>query len=331
MQALILTEPHKLLSCNVIGEKQYEARYKGFYGELDFLRTFADAKRSGRLISEATLRNGGYFLPTIDTTDNSLESSCYVTISSSKPGPHYLNIYQQLSRLSEKLYFIEYSNSTSITDWPLSDIMKNGVPCKTPELTVYHYDKNTGSFEISSIKNLTSLFDGMKFRERKQKVISDTTRSFYSEKLKSFDEEILLDLYVERFVFDGLIKFLHVKRSDIDAISIKPDGKIAFIEIKEKDKSKTPPEGFGMDEHRIEAINRLRLECGVDYNYIIREIADQESRELIAWRSISMDKFTAIVSKLPSIEGGHGMRSQNTSNPTRICPSGNFATIESFN
>lgn len=131
----------------------------------------------------------------------------------------------------------------------------------------------------------------------------------------------LMQLYVNRLVFDGYLGFACYKGipSDIDAIICKNE-QFSLVEIKEKDKSKKPPQGFGMDIGRIESLHKLSLATTWPCYYLVKEINNQQQRELIAWHWIDLRQFIAATVSADIIEGGTGMRSLQSSNPTKVCP-----------
>ena len=99
-----------------------------------------------------------------------------------------------------------------------------------------------------------------------------------------------MDLYVSRLVFDGFLGFGVYKRkpSDIDAITVDKNHRICFIEIKEKDKCKSSPIGFGIDVPRLEDCLELSRNTGLSYQYMVRHIDDQSEENLSNGVSIEL-------------------------------------------
>jgi len=108
---LILENLHELLAHNVIGDIQYNNRYKGFNGELSFLSWYSSRRPDDRLF------DGGYFLPTIKNANSYDSSGIYFTVSSDEPND-YLDIYHQIANIPLKGYFS--------SDTPRKFILSNG-------------------------------------------------------------------------------------------------------------------------------------------------------------------------------------------------------------
>jgi len=307
---------HLLLATNVIGELQYNARYKGFYGEFDFYKAFKD--RYSKVEDPPQLYEGGFFIPKSMSSESSLEDCVYITISCRQTDQVVLDTYQTITKIADDAYYIRYDGEKPFAEWLTYDPMGIGIQLKKPLFAVAKYDPNAGAFVRSSLKDLKSNFLGVDKRDQELKVIPKNMKSHWMERLSGFSSDTLLQAYVERLFFDGEIGFLEKKRSDIDAIWIQGD-KSVFIEVKEKDISKRSPQGFGMDVPRIEDIAKIQDATGRKYVYVVRDINNQKDRALIGWKYISLDDFIDDTKDRPSIEGGHGMRGKGTKNPTKVC------------
>ena len=82
-----------------------------------------------------------------------------------------------------------------------------------------------------------------------------------------------------------------------------------------------------MDLHRINDILHISKKSNLPYHYIVRHVNNQMDREFIEWKGISIEKFYAITNTSKIIEGGHGMRSMQTNNPTKVCPYEKFYNL----
>ena len=78
-----------------------------------------------------------------------------------------------------------------------------------------------------------------------------------------------------------------------------------------------------MDVRRINSLQKLAKEFSTKSFYIVRKINDQKNRDFVEWRIISMDKFEQFAKK-NTVEGGTGMRSTSSSNPTKLCEESYF-------
>ena len=115
--------------------------------------------------------------------------------------------------------------------------------------------------------------------------------------------------------------------ADIDSVIVDVDGGLSLIEVKEKDRSKRHPVGFGMDIRRRDHLALLQEKTGLRVFYIVREVKDQTAREFAGWHIIPLNKYIAATDGSRAIEGGTGMRSAYSSNPTSVCPVENFQEL----
>lgn len=316
--ALILESLHVLVAENVIGEKQYTSRYKGFIGELAFSEWLNNKPHERKIYS------GGYFVP-VENGNSSLENPIYFTVTRLNPD-EYIPIYTAISKIGcNRLYFIQWLDETSINNWQLEDVMGTNVQLPKPQLITYLFDSSSNSFQQVSLQNMLSLYTDRPRRKTKY-LIPNTLKADFIKKLSEFDVNYLLDLYVQRLIFDGYIGFgkVHGIASDIDLIiQAKNKTDLVFLEIKEKDLSKTPPVGFGMDVARIVALESISLKTGVDFHYVVREINNQKNREFVNWRYIEIKKFKEMLGS-SIFQGGSGMGFENGEYPTQICPQEHF-------
>ena len=327
-KANILYDLHNLICHNVIGDKQYNNRYNGFTAELDFYDWFSKNRNS-------ELVDGGMFLP-LRRTANPFEDSIYFTSSEHAP-EKYTGIYHSASKLARKgQFFIKYDASTPFADWDREELFSstengqaNQIFFHIPPFEVYIFDAEKKAFSISSMDKITKLFT----RERHtlpKKVIPEKLKNGFIEKFDSFDSRSLIKLYLERLFFDGYLGLSYTRGAplDIDSFVYGKNGKLLLLEIKEKDISKRAPKGFGMDVRRIQSLNTLSEAFDTKALYIVRHVNNQADRILVDWRIISMDKFRQLVEFNPVVQGGFGLRSQNSDNPTRVCEFEHFILLK---
>lgn len=152
MNTYILKCLHQLLAHNVIGDKQYSSRYKGFKGELDFLSFFKQRQ------SSAQIYTGGYFLPTQEG-QHTLNLPVYFTINADVPNEKYVAIYRQIAQINcLKMFYIQYDNSVTFDAWPMIDIMGINIPLPVPNFCVYEYSILEQRFVISTLSSLLRLY-----------------------------------------------------------------------------------------------------------------------------------------------------------------------------
>jgi len=318
----ILTDLHTLLSYNVLGDKQYISRYKGFRGELDFLALLRS--------KSIDFINGGMFISNINRA-KPYDKAAYFSVVDERMMDGYNYLYQQISSIGfEKMYLATHDSDYG--NWERKDVMGFGVECAVPKFKIYEYDTETGEFYL--VEGTASIIadyykDVGGARGRNSYDISANTRDFHIRQLEKFDKEDILDMYTTRLIFDGYIGFGKVKGlpADIDVIIMK-DGNPVLCEVKEKDLSKRPPQGFGMDLHRIDDITHFSAETGLPSLYVVRHVDNQIDRKFVEWKMISMEDFCRHTESSRVIEGGHGMRSEWSRNPTRVCSYRHFGDFE---
>lgn len=309
----ILEYLHVLISRNVVGDKPYVNRYKGFIGELEFSE-WLKSNRSG-----TPLFTGGYFLP-LAVKSSPLDYPVYFTVTKDSCfSDGYTSIYKSLSQIPcRALYFIRWNSLVPFEEWRKQDILDIGIELPVPQINLYLFDIDKLSFEGVSFKSFLGEFT---CKKRPSRVRGERHKSLFIERMKNYDQNDLLDLYVQRLIFDGYLG-LGIHRglpSDIDFIIHSGiTNEIQFLEVKEKDLSKNDPQGFGMDTRRITEISNISQKTGVKYFYIVRIINNQAERKFIEWLFADMVDFAENLGDI--IPGGSGMRKEGTYNPTRICP-----------
>lgn len=310
----LLEALHSVLAKNVLGDKQYESRYKGFIGELSFQEWLKTYRGS------ATVFTGGYLLPRI-VGSRSIKHPIYFTISSDDP-QKYIHIYSSLSNIPcESMYFIYWDNQSSFLEWDLSEKILDGIKLQVPNFNVFKFDPINSNFKSIPFTEFLNLFPLKQNRTHSRAIPSSVIEKWH-RKMSNYEYKHVLDLYVQRLIFDGYIGYSreHGIPSDIDAIIYSKKLKTyALLEIKEKDKSKRPPQGFGMDVERIADLSKLKSSTGFPIYYIVRQIDNQKDRNFLSWKIIELDNFKKNLAS-STIQGGSGMGFENGQYPTQICP-----------
>ena len=188
-------------------------------------------------------------------------------------------------------------------------------------------DDTLSEIALSELKCRT----GVKPAFHKKAAINDSLKNFFIKKLVEYNYEDILNTYLSRFILDGIYTRTNIDRNvqrgaplDIDAFIYGKNKKWNILEIKEKNLSANGC--FGMDVRRINSLKKVAETFSTRAFYIVRKISDQESRSFVSWRIISMDRFDRFASK-NFVEGGTGMRSTDSSNPTRLCNESYFKDI----
>ena len=317
MKDSLLRGLHEILSMNVIGNKQYNSRYIGFRSEFqttDFLEHHG-----------YSICNGGYIVPTQKGEDKNDYTSIYFNVGNRSTISKMETLFRKLSPLSFRHMFLivpDYNLST----WGKTKLDGYEAHVPEPNVEVLIFSQEESSFEEykDGLSGIATLFTKIYRRSPIESINEDLAESF-QKTLGQFSLGKIVDLYTERYLFDGLIGFGRERGipTDIDCV-IFEEKKIRFVEIKEKDLSKRPPVGFGMDTRRISQISRICRRTSTDMDLVVRHISDQDERNLIGYKRIDFHDFYRLTKNRLEIEGGHGMRSKNSSNPTKICPIENF-------
>lgn len=306
-----------LLAYNVIGDIQYRDRFNGFVGELDF-RAYMRSKRSSN-----TMLDGGFLLPTINGNP-ALKNPIYFTVSSDSPSG-YVEIYRRTAKLNCKnMYFLQISAPAG--EWDRHDVLGIEKPLLSPPINVYSFSDD--QFVDSSLSVFLAEFTDDHSHQLRD-AVPESLKSEFADILMQFELQSIVDLYAQRYVFDGLIglkKKMGIP-SDVDLFVVSQStGDLIVFEVKEKDLSKRNPIGFGMDALRMTYYTSFMDLTGLSVYYIVRQVEDQSTRKFLNWRCINMRDFIAHASNR-EIAGGTGMRSTASYNPTFICEDRYFKTL----
>lgn len=321
---IILESMHNLLCYNVIGHVQYTRRYDGFNGELCF--SSLCKRKSWKTVA------GGFFIP-LEATSDPFKSAIYVLAcptGMNKEQEKFIN--QQLQRAAtvatRGVFLVRYDAKEQPKTWSIFHVPSptGDVEIKYPStLTITHYNSDNHSLagvSFDSFKKITGLNP---FFKKKAEIPADT-KNHYLNKLSIHNEKDLTELYVSRFVLDALCTFGKVQRGaplDVD-VFLRGKGKLVIIEVKEKNPSRN--NCFGMDTRRIKSLKKLEKIFAAEASYVVRQIANQDSREFVGWKWINMGEFDRKASR-HEVQGGHGMRHDGTDNPTRMCHVKNFKSL----
>ncbi|MFV8324924.1 hypothetical protein [Flavobacterium sp. ZS1P14] len=314
----ILEALHILVSNNVIGDKQLLSRYKGFRAEL-FLEDYLLSK-----FPQYKQLEGGMIISK-DSETTSLDNSLYLTVIPEEDfNDDYKKIYNRFSKIGfQKMYLATYSDS----DWnkvPIMHFHSETVKLNIPKIEIFEFNIESENFEetSNSVTEVTVFFDTEQIRKRNSHPINESTKVWFTKNMIQFSKNQLLKIYMNRLFLDGYIGFgkKKGKPSDIDMILKTPEGEYRLIEVKEKDLPKQAQKGFGLDIPRLEDLQRISNATKLKYSLVVREINNQEDRNLLGWKYLSIDKFASAVDWNAKVKGGTGMRSSNSYNPTLICP-----------
>ena len=320
----IISHIHTLVSNNVIGDKQLMSRYKGFKGELCFESYIK------KTYGKYELLDGGIIF-SIDNSESSLNNSIYLTVTNQLSNlEDYKKIYAKLSNIGFVEMFIVFYDAENWTLEPVMNYPNDTIQLPIPDLTIKTYDIKNNQFNDTNdkISLFSNLFQDVPIRKKNTYPIESSSKTYLLKELTQFDFEDLIKMYLNRLFLDGFIGFGKQKGkiSDIDLILKRPDGDYRLIEIKEKDLAKKIV-GFGLDVPRLDDMLRITEFSSLNYYLVVRHINNQTKRELVGWKTISINDFSDNVKGQKSTEGGTGMRSISSKNPTVICKLNNFSKI----
>ncbi len=305
------------LRLNIIHDNAYKTRMNGFASETFFSRYLSDR--------QITSYQGGYLVP-VSKHASALKNFVYFTcIRTTDTVADYQPIYEALLPLRHVALFLIVYESGRFAGEAAISIGHLSFPL--PQWQVYRYRNGTFISEAGGIDALLNLFDNS-CRPPVYHPVSQRLVEAVRKDLAFLSADELFARYVDRLLFDVLIGRQKIKGvpTDIDCIVRQPGtGQLVLIEIKEKDPAKTIP-GFGLDEHRMRAMKQISDCTGLRYSLVVRHINNQYERRFIGWKRIEINAFLQHRSLTP-IEGGKGMRSWNSRNPTYICPVGYFKEI----
>lgn len=290
---------YKILTSKIAPNRFYGARCRGFRSEIAF--AILARKRGWNLL------DGGQCLFTSANWPIKKENSIvYVTVSSDSP-KRYIDFYSLLSKLSIFLdgFFVSFKKPDK---WSYKEIeiknrknkrIQTNIP--KPKFNILKF--SNGKFRKSKISKITDLFPTKEIRVCAKKGKNDL-RYITRYGLKN-----LALIYSNRFFLD--IELGGFKKSMIDFDGIIQDGSnFTAVETKEKDALKETSNKndwyFGWDSRRLGWYLYLKEQIGLDSLYVIREVANQTSRNFVAWKGISLKEFCECASWLSEHGGGGG-------------------------
>ncbi|MBR7745605.1 hypothetical protein [Undibacterium baiyunense] len=316
---------HVLIANNVLSESAYVSRYKGFGAEYELATLLKKRNPDRRIYSSCWL------IPTVRKAESTNMPVVYM-IDQLEPDHSLQNLYSTLDKLPNKgLFYVQnLSDFSDFENWDRSDVMKIGTPLPIPKFRVFTFVD--GNFQITNLSELLGKFEDCGRNPNVVSRVEKATKDVWLKKCAQYPIEYLIDLYVDRLLVDGFLGFGKIKGqpADIDLIhpnKTYPDG-FTFIEVKEKDLSKTPPVGFGLDVPRFKCMKILKdlSYPKTDYAYVVKQISDQTKREFVDWLCISLTKFDSNKEE-KVVQGRPGMRAKNTPSPVYICQKQHFQQL----
>ena len=323
-KAELISDLHQLVSLNVIGDKQLFNRYKGFYSELLFEEKISTYNNFEKF-------TGGFMIPKAGKESSLMDSVYFTCIHVRSDHKRYEELYRILSQVGFTDMFLIKYDPDKLNYHEVIKLEDSTYSFPVPDFKVFAFNFESRKFEYVSddIEILTGLFKSKKIRNKNKYQIKTETKNWLHNKLNDFCYEEIFKIYINRLIFDGFLGFSKYKGkpADIDYIIKKSDGKYKLLEIKEKDLPKRSKPGFGLDTGRLDDFRKIQDKTGLDYMLIVRHINNQKDRELTNWKYVTINDFYEDCRNEKPVEGGTGMRSANSSNPTLICSLGKFRVL----
>ena len=287
----LINNLYSVLTSQIAQPRFYAARARGFRNEIEFERIMRDAE---------SLDAGQFLFTKKRIGEPMLNNIIYVTITTDKP-EKYGEFYKMIGSMQEikKMFLIHVEDLDRWTSTQIQvkkDGSNVGIPIARPSFVPYEHVN--GEWHKTNMDLIKDFFEFSRVRicNSKDRAVFD-----YMEKYR-LDE--IAKIYSNRFFLDvtligrskGMIDFDHI---------LKRGNSYVAVETKEK----TPmdnPKAFGWDSRRFGWYMYLRHAVGLDCVYVIREIGDQENRQFVGWKAISLDDFCRNASWLTERTGGGG-------------------------
>lgn len=239
--------------------------------------------------------DGGQLVFSSKFSDVSLENHImYFTVSDDDKS-RYEGLYNNISNLGEvkKLFFVKVGD---VGDWTTTSITTKNSDGERIESEIVRPTLEV--FEFKDHSWINSTIEEIKdfFPEKTAAVCALKEIELFSY-MRSWSVPELAKIYRNRFVYDMMLNDRKKSMMDFDSM-IFHEGRYIAIESKEKDpigKTAKPEEpdtwSFGWDTRRFAWYFYLNQKTGLDTWYLIREIDDQENRNLVGWKKMDIDTF----------------------------------------
>ncbi len=316
-----------ILSFSINRQEAIRNRVIGFTSEEDFDRYFED-----NYLPKDILNLGGFWLCSTVEKSRPTESPVIWGLIDTEqyPAESINDLIKRLLKLGPQGECVFVVTPTDFLNWQYN---QNENPRITPRYILKQYSLVEEELTVSrgiGIEPLLSLFS---FKNPSPNIVNRDWSPLVEEKLNSYSLDSLLALYADRYLIDYELTHLRINGipTDIDRITWNSKKKrLTFLEIKEKDPSKGKRiQGFGIDNARLKDINLISERTGTPYNYIVRHVKNQKSREFVGWKYTTFKKFNdpQFADCRYTFEGGRGMLPQDADRTTTILCKGKFKSF----
>ena len=312
-----------ILSYSISNERGVKNRVIGFTSEDDFDQYFHENYSQNNIVNL-----GGFWLCSTVKGVRPTESPVVWGFLNADQYPRDTidRLIETLLKLNSETANVFTLTPTNIDNWQYNE---NENPKITPQYTLRKYSAKDGSITFSQHDDTEALLSLFAIRDRRPRRGNNDWTQLISESLDALSLESLIGLYADRYLIDFELTYRRERGipTDIDRVTFNANTQsFTFLEIKEKDLTKGKIKGFGVDLSRLKDIDVLSNRVGMHYNYIVRHVKDQDTREFIEWKFASFKKFNNPDLKdcMYEFNGGRGMLPEGADRMTRILCKGQF-------
>lgn len=302
----------------MLRENAFRTRMLGLLSETEFQQYYL-----GMPDNNSEILKGGFIIP-VDKTNSATENFVYITAVDHRDNIRLYNaVYKKIKRLKPAALFLIIAEfAESFLEW--KEMAISGQNWKIPKLKVFSFKQigeDADFTECSGLEEILSHFTpDSDFTPNPIHIKNENMLLDFKARFLGFDTLAQKEIYFSRFLMDVFIGMRHVRGipSDLDVITFNHSRGITFLEVKEKDTAKRTV-GFGLDLHRIRDLKKISDVTDTPFFLVVKRINNQTERKLVGWYYIEISDFINFTAEGQVTEGGTGMRSANSSNPTLIC------------
>ena len=317
-----------ILAFSISRREAARNRVIGFTSEEEFDQYFEN-----KYLHKNILNLGGFWLCSTIENNRPTDTPVIWGLLNIEEYPASLvgGLINPLLKLAPKGESVFVVTPTDIVNWQYN---QNENPRIIPRYTIKQYSDLGGEVAIVNESHDIDLFlSQFSLKDPIPDVNNHNWSALIREKLNAYSLDSLLVLYADRYIIDYELTHRRINGipTDIDRITWNSSTEtLTFLEIKEKDPSKGKRiKGFGIDNARLRDINFISERTGTPYNYIVRHVKDQNTREFVGWKYTSFKDFNDpnIADCRYSFKGGRGMLPNDADRMTTILCKGKFRSF----
>ena len=306
------------MKLGMLTENAFRTRMLGLLSETEFQQYYL-----GMPDNNSEILKGGFMIP-VDKSNSATENFVYITaVDHHENARLYKAIYKKIKKLKPAALFLIIAEfAENFLEW--KEMAISGQNWKIPKLKVFSFEQIGEDHDFRECSGLDEILRHFtpdnRFTPNPVQLGNGAMLLNFKGSFLALDPLSQKEIYFSRFLMDVLIGMRHVRGipSDLDVITFSHSRGITFLEVKEKDPAKKTV-GFGLDLHRIRDLKKISDVTVTPYYLVVKRINNQTERKLVGWYYIEISDFLKFTDGGKVIEGGHGMRSATSSNPTLIC------------